>query len=289
MSEDFYFLTGCKVNLYLKILGQRKDGLHNIDSVFLPLPRPSDSMSVERSNTPGLRLRCCPAHLENPSNILFKAYQLFARKTGYEPGLKIYLQKNVPAGAGLGGGSANAAALLTVLNRMAGSKALDRDALHLLAARTGGDVPFFMDGHPARVKGMGQELEYISLDLSGLMMLLICPGIHVDTGWAYRQWDLEGKNPADPENRALTSSLPEDNGSPLEENLLMANSFEQVVFKYYPGIRRIKTDMLKSGAAGCVMSGSGSSLVAVFRSRARVSAACNLLARESIPFYYYKF
>lgn len=286
MARQFSLNTGCKINLHLKIIKQRNDGLHIIDSVFYPLSRPADEMDIIESKSSGLSVKCCPVMLESKQNILHKAYDFFAGATDFRPGLKVFLRKKVPMGAGLGGGSSNAAGLLMILNQMAGSQKLDHESLISLAARVGADVPFFFSNKPARVKGIGDILLPCAVDLQGMKMILICPEIHVDTAWAYNQWDLREKN-SGLNSRSLTRRSPTDNDSPLEEQLVLSNSFEKVVFRSFPEIRKIKTSMLENGAAACVMSGSGSSLTAFFRNQASAFRSCALLDRHSIPFYYY--
>lgn len=285
MARQFTLTTGCKINLNLKILNRRSDGYHNIDSVFYPLTRPYDSIDIVETPGSGLIVKCCPPSLENNQNILHKAYDLFAGITGFRPGLKVFLHKKVPLGAGLGGGSSNAAGMLMVLNTMAGARKLDHGSLVSLAAKTGADVPFFFARRPARVRGIGDILTPFPVDLKGLKMILICPGIHIDTAWAYRQWDLAENAPIP--SPGLTSALTTDNDSPLEEQLVLSNSFERVVFRSFPEIGKIKSLMLENGAVACVMSGSGSSLTALFRNQAKACLACFQLDRLSIPFYFY--
>ena len=285
MARQYSLNTGCKVNLYLKIIKQRGDGFHIIDSVFYPLPRPADYIDITETGGAGLTMTCCPPVLENRQNILHKAYELFAEATGFKPGIRVFLQKNIPIGAGLGGGSSNAASMLMLLNRMAGSRKLDHNTLLALATRVGADVPFFFSNKPSRVGGIGDILSPFPLNLKGLMMILICPKIHVDTAWAYKQWDLSRKQ--DHPSLGLTIGPARDNHSPLEEQLILSNSFEQVIFRFFPEIQKIKVSMFKNGAAACVMSGSGSSLTAFFRDKASAYNSCTLLDRQSIPFYYY--
>ncbi len=289
MARKYSLRTGCKINLYLSILGKKKDGYHLLDSIFYPLSRPADSLDIMETAGSGLDLKCSPSQLENHRNILHKAYNLFARATDFRPGLKIYLHKKVPVGAGLGGGSANAAALLKILNRMAGPRRLDHQSLVCLAARAGADVPFFFLDRPARVRGIGEIISPLSVDLKGLMMILICPEIHVDTARAYQQWDERRENLNTRPSRSLTSVPATDNDSPLGEQLVLSNSFEKVIFRSFPEIARIKTAMLEHGAAACVMSGSGSSLSAFFRDEGCACRSGILLHRQSIPFYFYKF
>lgn len=287
MAKQISLKTGCKVNLGLRITGIRKDGYHDIDSIFYPLPRPSDHIDAFRSNKTGLRIKCCPSELEGKQNILHKAYDIFAQSTGFSPGLKVFLKKNIPIGAGLGGGSANAAAMLLLLNSLYGSKGIPHRELTSLAAKIGADVPFFIHNMPSRVRGIGEILSPVRLNLKGFTMLLICPGIHVDTAWAYRQWDLLEKKSLPDKTHSLTSTTTKDKSSPLEDQLVLSNCFEGPVFRAFPEIGRIKTRMLENGAAACVMSGSGSSLTALFRNQRDVFRACAQLDRQSCPYYYY--
>ncbi|RQD58470.1 MAG: 4-(cytidine 5'-diphospho)-2-C-methyl-D-erythritol kinase [Desulfonatronovibrio sp. MSAO_Bac4] len=289
MAKQVSLKTGCKVNLGLRITGVRKDGYHYIDSIFYPLPRPCDHIDILRSNKPGLRIKCCPPELEGTQNILHKTYDIFAQSTNFSPGLKVFLQKNVPIGAGLGGGSANAAAMLLLLNRLCGSRGLPKGELISLAAKIGGDVPFFIHNKPSRVRGIGETLSPVRLKLKGFKMLLICPGIHVDTAWAYRQWDLLQKKSVTDRTHSLTSTTTNDKSSPLKDQLVLSNSFEVPVFRAFPEIGKIKTRMLENGAAACVMSGSGSSLIAMFRDQKDVFRACAQLDRQSCPYFFYIF
>ncbi len=286
MPRHFSLKTGCKINLYLQILKQRSDGFHLIESIFYPLARPADTIDLAETRGSGLVIRCCPPELESRQNILYKAFDLYAAATGFRPGIKLFLHKNIPVGAGLGGGSSNAAALLQTLNRIAGSARLTAHKLAALAAGIGADVPFFLCGRPSRIHGIGDIVSPCAVDLKGLMLVLICPGIHVDTSWAYRQWDL-WRDSLGPQDLCLTSQSAKDKDFSFDEKLVLSNSFEKVIFKHFPEIGRIKTDMLINGAAACVMSGSGSSLAAFFRDRASACRACTILERQSIPFYFY--
>lgn len=285
MARQFSLKAGCKINLYLKIIRQRSNGFHIIDSIFYPLARPSDNIDIIETKGSGLTIKCCPPELENRQNILHKAYDLFAQATGFMPGIRLFLHKNIPVGAGLGGGSSNAASLLMILNRMAGGRKLDYDKLISLSSQAGADVPFFISNKPARIKGIGDIISPFPVDLTGMMMILVCPKIHVNTEWAYKQWDLDKKT--DSPSHGLTSIPTTDNHSPLEEQLVLSNDFEKVIFRFFPEIRKLKTSMLENGAAACVMSGSGSSLTALFRDQENACRSCALLDRQSIPFYYY--
>lgn len=285
MSKTYSIKSGCKINLYLKILNRRRDGYHNLDSLFFPLPWPRDYIDISLRSSPGISLRACPKSMENSRNILLRTYELFAAATGFRPGLKAYLSKNIPVGAGLGGGSSNAAAFLLFLNNLNRSAALKRENLLELASKLGADVPFFIYNRPARVTGKGEIVSPVHIDLQRLHVLVICPGISIDTSWAYQAHDHYMKASCPPDDSVLTSGLLRDNKS-LFERITLSNSFEKTVFAEYPRLGTIKTQMLQAGASGCVLSGSGSSLCAFFRKRDNLLRACNTLDRQNVSFYY---
>ena len=286
MSKTYSIRSGCKINLYLKILNKRRDGYHNLDSLFYPLPWPRDNIDISLGPGSGISLRACPKNLENSSNILLRTYELFAAATGFRPGLKLYLNKNIPVGAGLGGGSSNAASFLLFLNNLNRSTALNREKLLELASRLGADVPFFLYNRPARVTGKGERVSPVSIDLQGLHVLIICPGIHIDTAWAYQTHDRYVQDSCPPRDSVLTTRPFIDN-KPLFERITFSNCFEKTIFAEYPGLASIKTQMLQAGASGCVLSGSGSSLCAFFRERNNLPRACNILDHQNVSFYYY--
>jgi len=260
--------AGCKVNLYLDIVGVRADGYHEIESLFYPLPEPCDILTVEEVGGNGLRLSCSDPALASPANILARAYAAFVRTTGFAPGLALHLDKGIPMGAGLGGGSSDAAAFLLWLNSRAGARGLDPERLAALALSLGADVPFFLQNEPAWVTGIGERLEPVPLDLSDQAVLVVCPDVHVNTKWAYNRWDEEhGTGLASP-RKGLTPK-----NSPIMDLCftkppMLWNVFEPIVFREFPVLYGIKKQILEHFAAACVMSGSGSSFVALFGSPA---------------------
>jgi len=254
--------AGCKVNLSLDITGIREDGYHELETLFYPLPEPCDTITM-RPSAPGsgLSITSNVPGLDLDSNTMAKAWRAFGDATGLFPDMRIELEKNIPMGAGLGGGSSDAAVVLAQLNRLAGGRALSEDALNRLAASVGADVPFFLVNRPAWAIGVGDQLTPADVSLSGMHAVLACPGVHVSTAWAYGAWDaIHGQSPRD----GLTwrqSDIRKVNSS----RVCLANAFEEVVFQNYPTIRKLKESLLASGACGAVMSGSGSSVFALFR------------------------
>lgn len=287
-------LAGCKANLTLAITGLRPDGYHELDTLFLPLPEPHDVLTVQPGAPgSGLSLTCSDPGLAGPGNTVAKAYAAFARAAGAAPDLAVHLDKGIPSGAGLGGGSADAAALLLYLNDWAsgrldartGERALAPDALNTVAAEVGADVPFFLYNRPARGQGVGERLTPADPGLDGLFLLLLCPREEVNTGWAYRTWDglpPAQKTPPSAVKDFLTWTSAGDKRSPCFFCACLWNSFENAVFPAHPGLRGIKEDLFRRGACGACLSGSGASLLGLFRERDQAERAAEAFSREGV-------
>jgi len=287
MSAPQTLVAGCKVNLALVVAGRRPDGYHELDTLFLPLPEPHDTLTVTPGRPgSGLTLTCSAPGLAGPDNTVAKAHAAFAARTGLTPDLAVRLDKGVPSGAGLGGGSADAAVLLAHLNALAGDRALAPADLAALAAGVGADVPFFLLNRPARGRGVGEILTPADPGLAGLFLLLLCPPDPVNTGWAYRAWDAlppAQKTPPRGVAEFLTWAAGEDKRSPCFFRACLWNSFENAVFPAHPGLRRIKEDLLRRGACGACLSGSGSSLLGLFRDRTQAERAAEAFSEEGLP------
>ena len=283
--------SGCKVKLYLEITGRRADGYHELASLFYPLPEPSDLLSLEILDTAGdFELSCSLPGLRPSENLVYKAWQAFGRASGFQPGLAGHLEKGVPCGAGLGGGSANAAGLLGFLNQAAGRLALDKAALAGLAAELGADVPFFLDNVPAWARGIGEKLSPSQPKLAGFSLLLLCPDRAVNTAWAYREWDsLERDGAVKNPPRFLTSRAGRNTEPSFFDGLLIWNSFEQAVFPAHPELGRLKQRLLRLGAAAAGLSGSGAALFGLFRERERARWAAKELRAPKTEVFVHDF
>ncbi len=264
--------SGCKINLGLTVTGRRDDGYHELDSLFVPLPLPADTLALRALDENVCRVRCARADIDPERNTLTRAYAAFRELGGAPPhGLEITLTKRVPSGAGLGGGSANAAALLRWLNAHAAAP-LTREALAAAALRVGADVPFFLHDGPCRVRGIGEKITPCALDLSGLRLALVCPDVAVSTPWAYARYDALRENIKN-QKKLLTSNGDEDYTGHLivrdEKHKKIAsipslyNSLEEAVFDAYPQLATIKRQLQDAGARAA-MSGSGSSVFGIF-------------------------
>ncbi|MBR5050954.1 MAG: 4-(cytidine 5'-diphospho)-2-C-methyl-D-erythritol kinase, partial [Desulfovibrio sp.] len=201
-------------------------------------------------------------------------------------GLRVELKKGIPWGAGLGGGSSDAACLLRLLQTLAAGR-VDEAALLAIAARVGADVPFFLQDAPMRVTGIGDVLEPVRLDLPGRELVLVTPKLTVSTPWAYQTWDklcadkMGGQDAgAGGSEKALTKSGAEDKHSSLSgsRGFTARNDLELAVFPSYPEIAEAKDRLLSLGAAVASMSGSGSSVFGLFQHAAGAERACEALS-----------
>lgn len=273
-----------KINLSLRITRRRADGYHELESLFAPVPGLFDSLELFQAPA-GCRIEPGIPGLPDESNLIYKAWDAYGEATGQRPGVRVALTKRIPSGAGLGGGSSDAAAMLLWLNAQAGELALGQADLSALAASLGADVPFFLLGGPAWATGIGEVLTPVALDLSPFTLVLVMPDIHVSTPWAYRRWDElhpEAARQNDPEER-LTSGLPAHMNRSSLSPLKVRNDFETAVFPEHPRLRRMKETLLGLGAACCAMSGSGSSLFALFREPERAQSAIQAMRTEGAP------
>ncbi len=271
-------LAPAKVNLYLRIVGRRPDGYHLLDSLMVPVDL-CDEVVIEASSGQ-LEIVVTCDDLTIPSdetNLAYKAAALLCEETSTQSKISIYLRKRIPAGAGLGGGSSNAAAVLKSLNALL-SLRLSEDRLCNIGARLGADVPFFIPCRSAKVAGIGEVLTSIP-PLPFRWLVIIVPPFGVSTPWAYRRFDElpPMKNPP-----THGSSQWSSDRWPLPEFLV--NDLERAVLPAYPQIGRIKDHLLRLGAEGALMSGSGSAVFAVFQSRAMAEHAVTALAGQGRTF-----
>jgi 4-diphosphocytidyl-2-C-methyl-D-erythritol kinase len=267
--------ANCKVNLSLRITGVLPNGYHTLDSLFLPLPQPHDLLHVAPGTEPGLALTCSDPALDPCENTLTRAYRLYAEASSFSPPLAITLEKGIPSGAGLGGGSSDAAVLLRYLNGRA-PQALDAQTLNAIASRVGTDVPFFLRDCPCRVQGTGDVLEPYMPGLAGLWLVLVCPVTHVSTPWAYTAWDLHSPP-------GLTTQGHEVNKTGFRFHCL--NDLEEAVFPVYPELARIKRELFRQGAAAAVMSGSGASQLGLFRDQHAAKKAADFFQAQGMRTY----
>lgn len=252
-----------KINLGLNITEKRPDGYHNLETVFYPIPIEDALEITELQGAPGEKFRLHQAGLEiageADNNLVVRAYKLLDEQFHLPP-TDIHLFKHIPSGAGLGGGSADAAFMLKLLNEQFGL-ALTDDALEEYAARLGADCAFFIKNRPVYAEGIGNLFSPITLSLKGYRLWLVKPDIFVSTRDAFAR--IKPRRPQ--------ASLREIVKLPVEEwKACMVNDFEESVFPQFPAIGEIKEEMYRQGAVYASMSGSGSSVYGLFRADAEV-------------------
>lgn len=268
-----------KINLYLKIKERRPDGYHEIDSLMQKL-RLADQLHIQIGNPAGISLSCPDADLpEDESNLAFKAAQIFLKHTGITQGVAITLEKRIPIAAGLGGGSSDAAAVLTGLDRLCDT-GLGQNQLVDMARKLGADVPFFMSKLRAAVAtGIGDCLEETP-GLQGLWIVLVNPGFPVSTKWVYENFALTTDgNPYILGRKRKIEELSQENG--LRSRLGLSkifNDLEPITAKRYPVIDNIKSDLRASGANTALMSGSGPTVFGLFEEQKNAEASCKIFA-----------
>lgn len=278
-----------KINLSLSILGRRASGYHDLESLFAPVPGLADSLEF----SPGAAGSGCVVEPELPDtppekNLVFRAWMAYAQATGFAPDLRVRLTKRIPTGAGLGGGSSDAACMLRWLQARAKDRAMPAEELIRLAAGLGADVPFFLQDGPAWACGIGEELTPVELDLSGLTLLLVMPPVHVSTAWAYSAWDecAAARAEANVRSRCLTTTATTHKRPFSLSPLTVRNDFEAVVFTAHPGLRVLKERLLELGAASAVMSGSGAALVGLFRESRLAHEAADEFQSKGLPVHF---
>lgn len=275
-----------KINLSLFITGRRANGYHDIESLFVPVPGLCDTLELSPGpEGSGCRVEPLLPGCPPEKNLVLRAWKAFAEATGYAPDLHVSLVKRIPTGAGLGGGSSDAAAMLRWLNAHAGPKAIGPQALNAMAASLGADVPFFLLGGPAVARGIGEELTPVALDLSPFTLVLALPEVHVSTPWAYQAWDqlADAKNPRQSPADRLTSATSANKKRVSLSPVVARNDFEVVVFPAHGALRALKERLLRLGAAGAVMSGSGAGIASLFRDSRLAKIAADALRENGVP------
>ncbi|WP_027185094.1 4-(cytidine 5'-diphospho)-2-C-methyl-D-erythritol kinase [Desulfovibrio inopinatus] len=282
MHEAIRLKAGCKINLWLVIKGVLENGYHELETVFYPLSDPHDTLVVTPREGQGIVFTCSDSALDGQDNLVVRAYTTYAEATGFAPGIDVYLEKVVPTGAGLGGGSSDAAAMLRYLDqsaRQSGEKGLALDALIDIAAGLGADVPVFLLGKPALATGIGEKLVSVAIDMTGMTLVLACPDVHVSTAWAYKAYDehVASREAEKIDDEDLTSRLRRHTHMPFQNGVMLYNSFEEVVFSQYPEICRLKEILLTNGALGALMTGSGAAVFGLFhQAEAARNVKCSL-------------
>jgi 4-diphosphocytidyl-2-C-methyl-D-erythritol kinase len=257
--EEMVVFPKAKINLGLRITGKRHDGYHDLETIFYPVSL-CDALefvvSQDASKNDILTVTGIDTGGDPRDNLVSKTVRRLRVKYKF-PILRIHLHKVIPFGAGLGGGSSDSASLLKSVNRCF-RLGISEKELKSISLEMGSDCPFFIDGIPAYATGRGEVLSPVNVVLKGYYLVLLNPGIVVNTREAYQNCS-PGK----------TSTILRDNITrPVTEwKDLIINDFEDVVFTKHPEIGGLKNDLYRSGALFSLMSGSGSSVYGIFRGK----------------------
>ena len=249
------YTSHAKINLGLQVLNKREDGYHNLHSLFMEIDL-ADELSFREASELKLGIEGADLPLDE-NNLITKAYRLIRSKVeDVQSEYSIHLKKKIPIGGGLGGGSSNAATVLTALNQL-WELNLTEDELENMSKSLGADVPFFIRGGIQLIEGIGDLLSPIDpAPMKDLQFILVVPPIHISTPWAYRAL-----------NKTLQPNKSRPKFAPLSKPMnweLFDNDFERVIYETYPEIRETKVNLQKAGALYAGLSGSGSTVFGVF-------------------------
>lgn len=267
-----------KINIGLHVVRKRKDGYHDLHTIFQMIDL-HDTLSFKRIK---LGVDISSTHSALPldhNNLVHKAFMLMQETFKFQGGIQVHIDKFIPSGAGLGGGSSNAAVTLLATKHLWQLK-INKQTLVDLAAEIGSDVPFFLQGGTALGEGRGEILTPLPA-LNLIWIVLICPNISVSTAWAYNRLKI-----------ALTNDKKIINFTPLfyraafdEYKLHLINDFENVVFIKYPELAELKEQLYQSGAFYASMSGSGSSIFGFFKDKEKAEFALASLKKSNHTSY----
>jgi 4-diphosphocytidyl-2-C-methyl-D-erythritol kinase len=248
-------LAHAKVNLFLRVLRRREDGFHEIETLMAPITL-CDSLEIEPANE--FEFHCDEPGLASEDNLVVRATRLFFSEINREPKVRVTLRKKIPHGAGLGGGSSDAAAALRGLNRFFNA-GLSSEKLSTLAAHLGSDVSFFLNETAATCRGRGEIVTPAALP-EPLPLLLLKPGFGVPSWWAYSRWQ---------DTRDLADAIYQ---SQKFGDIMFVNDLERPVFEKFVFLTQVKSWLLRQPQVGAaLMSGSGSTVFAVLRENANAS------------------
>ncbi len=270
-----------KINLTLRVVGQRADGYHLIDSIMVPVSL-YDEIEIRKGGRAVRRqarademiqISCDhPAVPLGKENIVYRAAERIMKKAGKWQPVWIRIRKRIPVGAGLGGGSTDAAATLLGMNRLLRLH-LPASELEKIGLSLGADVPFFIRRRPARARGIGERLEPLR-GLPRFWAVIVFPGFPVSTAWVY------GKLRVKLTKRTVNTSIANPPKNFDELTNILVNDLETVALKQYPAIGLLKDGLLREGAARVLMSGSGSSVFGIFKSQRAARVGYRRMRKE---------
>jgi len=270
-----------KINLSLRVVGRRADGYHLLDTIMVPVSLYDDveirklrrGAEGKKSASPSIKVSCDhPLVPDGEQNLAYRAARLILDKAKSGQPIDIRIRKRIPVGAGLGGGSTDAAATLVGLNRLL-KLGFSTEQLERLALKLGADVPFFIRGCAARARCIGERLQPIG-HFARRWLVILYPGFPVSTAWVFQNLPVKLTKPS--VNTSIASSLT-GSGNFAE---MLVNNLECVTLGKYPKIGLLKRKLLRAGATGSLMSGSGSSVFGVFETKRKAEQAFRRLRQE---------
>jgi 4-diphosphocytidyl-2-C-methyl-D-erythritol kinase len=252
------FFPNCKINLGLNIIGKRADGFHDLETVFYPIAIKDALEIITTDDETGITFTSTgkTVDVRDEDNICVKAYYLLKKDYPQIGKIKMHLHKNIPMGAGMGGGSADASAVLLMLNKQFNLQ-ISQEKLISYALQLGSDCPFFIINKPCFASGRGEILQEQIIDLSAYKIMIVNPGIHVHTGDAFGHLDASNFSPVGQLQHAISQDIYQ-----WKNNL--KNDFEAPVFAKHAAIREIKEKMYNDNAIYSAMSGTGSTVFGIF-------------------------
>lgn len=269
-----------KINLTLRVVGKRADGYHLLDTIMVPVSL-YDEVQIRKirggtlhGDAPMINVTCDhPLVPDGEKNLAYHAAALLLKKARRRDRIEISIHKNIPVGAGLGGGSTDAGAVLVGLNRLL-KLGYSAGQLEKIGVAIGADVPFFIQARPVRARGIGERLSRLH-GVPRWWLILLYPGFTVSTEWVYR--NLSAKLTKHRVNTSITAPL----GDLKKVGKLLINDLETVALKRYCRIKILKRRLMCTGAVAALMSGSGSAVFGIFASKREAKIAfCQLRQEE---------
>lgn len=259
---DMKSFPNCKINIGLNIERKREDGYHDICTAMYPIPL-TDELEIEEADRFSFETKGIKLEDDGKENLVVRAYRLMEETYGILPPVKIRLTKNIPSGAGLGGGSADAAFTIKMINDMFKIGATDEE-METIAAKLGADCAFFIKNRPRICKGKGDLMSDIKIDLKGKRLVMVKPDINISTKEAYTKC-----SPA-PWKNQLEKLLTDTEVKAWKNEV--KNDFEKHIFANHVELEQIKREMYEKGASYASMSGSGSTIYGIFETKSITSS-----------------
>lgn len=263
-----------KINLLLSITGKLCNGYHEIDTVFLPLGTPADEIRCEVSDGDEISITCSdPIVPCDQRNLCWKAVHAYARATNIIIPCSIHIEKKIPIAAGMGGGSSNAAAVLSILNEY--YNYLDDDKLAEIALSIGADVPFFLNPHLSSATGVGEKLIPAEFEYQPIPVVIVAPHFPVSAAWAYKHCTVSYSP-----TPAAEMLLAVESGDLEKIAVLVQNDLAVPLYKKFPVLTQLKRQIVAAGALCSEVSGSGPTMFGICRSAQDADRIADTLSRE---------